>query len=446
MSEYFDPTDKKNKNVLDYFESKTWLIVDGSSSGRTSLKKSITQLGSKMSNMLDADNFLDAEKIIQEKRPHYVIGNNVINGGSSVALFHLHMKSVPNRLGAGFFIVVSSDMVDDVAMELDYDMDGIIALPFTGAAIIDSVLKSVKHKISPTNYVTKIDEGRASLIAGNLERAMESFQTAIKLTAHPYEGHFYLGEVYNEYELKEKAMSSYEDSILHNADYFKTLNKLRSIYYQDSNYKMAYDINLLMAQKYPIPTGKIPELIRLSIINKKYSDITNYLKVFQKLKSPEPRTQTYLSAGLAILGKYFINNNDTAQGVDALKGAFKFSNGKYEILRNITQSFEECQQLNTLMDMFEETDLDQWPENAQGVYFHVINLTSADDQKVISAGEKLLNKKIKDVLIYKGLIERSIKMKRKAGVLEVLMLEATKDFPDHKNEFEELFSKARVDV
>lgn len=444
MSEYFDPTDKKNKNVLDYFENKTWLIIDGSASTRTSLKKSISQLGAKMSNMIDTDNFQDAQVIIQEKRPHYIIGNNIINGGSTAMLFQEHLRAVPNRLGAGFFIVVTSDCVDEVAMELDYDMDGIVALPFTGAAIIDSVLKSVKHKISPTNYVSKIEEGRASLISGNLERAMESFQTAIKLSPHPYEGHYYLGEVYSGYELKEKALSSYEDAVIHNSDYFKSLNKLRTIYYNESNYKMAYDINLIMAQKFPIPHGKIPELIRLSIINKQYNDITNYMKVFMTLKSPEVRTQTYLSAGLAILGKYFINQNDTEKGVDALKGAFKFSNGKYEILRNITQSFEECHQLKVLVEMFDETDMDQWPDNAQGVYFHVINLTSNDDQRVIAAGEKLLNKKIKDVLIYKGLIERSIKMKRKAGVLEVLMLEATKDFPEHKLEFENLFSSTKI--
>lgn len=444
MSEYFDPTDKKNKNVLDYFENKTWLIIDGSSSTRTSIKKSIMQLGVRNSSFIDSDNFLDAQNTILTKRPHYVIGNNIINGGSTVSLFKDHMKAVPNRLGAGFFIVVASDLVDEVAMELDYDMDGLIALPFTGAAIIESVLKSVKHKITPSNYISKIEEGRANLMDGNLERAMESFQTAIKLTAHPYEGHFYLGEVYSGYELKEKALSSYEDSIIHNSDYFKSLNKLRTIYYHDSNYKMAYDINLIMAQKFPTPAGKIPELIRLSIINKKYNDISNYLKVFMTIKTPEVRTQTYLSAGLAILGKYFINQNDTEKGVDALKGAFKFSNGKYEILRSITQSFEECQQLKILINMFEETDLEQWPDNAQGVYFHVINLTSSDDQKVIATGEKLLSKKIKDVLIYKGMIERSIKMKRKAGVLEVLMLEATKDFPEHKVEFEQLFSSTNI--
>jgi tetratricopeptide (TPR) repeat protein len=444
MSEYFDPSDKKNKVILDYFESKTWLIVDPSTSTRTSIKKSVIQLGSKMSNMIDCDNFTDALKIIETKKPHYVIGNNTINGGSTTQLFDHHLKNVPNRLGAGFFIIADSSAIEEIALELEYDMDGIIIQPFTGSSVIDSVLQSAKTKIAPSTYINKIEEGRASLLKGNLERAMESFQTAVKLNARPYEGFYYLGQIYTEYELQEKAISSYEESVQHNPEYFKSLNKLRTIYYQKSDFKKAYDINLSMAKKYPTPSSKIPELIRLSIINKKYEDINNYLKIYHTIRTPEVRTQTYLSAGLAILGKYFINQNETDKGIDALKGSFKFSNGKYEILKNLSQSFEECEQLDILLNMFEETDLDQWPEDVQGVYFHVINLTSKDDQMVIMAGERLLSKKIKDILIYKGLIQRSIKMKRKMGSLEGLVLEAIRDFPDHKSEFEELLNNAQL--
>lgn len=443
MSEYFDPLDKKNKAILDYFENKTWLIIDASTSTRTSIKKSVVQLGSKLSNMIDCDNYTDALKIIETKGPHYIIGNNTINGGSSVQLFEPHLKKVPNRLGSGFFVIADSSAIEEVALALEYDMDGIIVQPFTGSSVIDSVLQSVKAKITPSNYASKIEEGRTSLLKGNLERAMESFQTAVKLNARPYEGFYFLGQIYTEYELKEKAISSYEESVQHNPEYFKSLNRLRSIYYHQNDYKKAYNINLTMAKKYPTPSHLIPELVRLSIINEKYEDINNYLKVYRTIQTPEPQTQTSISAGLAILGKYFINQREIDKAVDALKGSFKFSNGKYEILKSISQSFEECEKLNVLLDMFEETDLDQWPENVQGVYFHVIHLTSKDDQMVIMTGERLLAKKIKDVLIYRGLIERSINMKRKLGSLESLVLQATRDFPDYKSEFEDLLIKAQ---
>lgn len=444
MSIVFDPTDKKNKIYLDYFENKTWLVIDSSSSTRTSLKKSIAQVGSKMSNMLDADNMVDAQLLIETKKPNYIIGAKVITGGSSLSLFETHLKAAPNRLQSGFFIIAEPAAMAEVALALEYDMDGIIALPFTGASVIDSIIRSVKHKVAPTTYMTKIEEGRACLIKGNNERAMETFQTAVAMNRHPYEGLFFLGEVYSGVELKEKAIASYEESLHHNADYFKTLNKLRTMYYQTKDYKKAYDVNLIMAQKYPTPPEKIPELIRLSIINQKYEDITNYLSLYRTLRNPDVQTQTYLSAGLAVLGKYFINLHDLDKGIDALKGAFKFSNGKYEILKSLSQSFEECDKIDVLFSLFEQTDMDLWPENAQSIYFHAFHLTSNDDQKVIMTGEHLLKRKIKDVLIYKDLIERSIKMKRKIGSLESLVLEASKDFPENKSEFEGLLLKAQL--
>jgi len=54
--------------------------------------------------------------------------------------------------------------------------------------------------------------------------------------------------------------------------------------------------------------------------------------------------QVYLSVGLAILGKYFVNCNDPEKWIEALKYSFKFSNGKYELDGNnvyaMVQSYE----------------------------------------------------------------------------------------------------------
>lgn len=440
----FDPTDKKSKIYLDYFENKTWLVVDSSASTRTSIKKSIAQVGSKLSLMIDADNLADAQHIIKTKKPHYVIGSNSIGGGSSVALFESHLSACPNRLNAGFFIICDPSIMTEVAMSMEFDMDGIVALPFTGSSIIETIIQSAKDKISPSTYLNKFEEGRASFLSGNLERAMESFQTAITLSKHPYESFFYLGQIYRMNELEEKAISFYEEAVYHNTNYYKPLSRLRSLYYTKKLYKKAYDVNLVMVQKYPTPPERIPELIRLSIINKKYEDINNYLTIYRKVQTPDVETQTYLSAGLAVLGKYFINLHDLDKGIDALKGSFRFSNGKYEILKSISQTFEDCHKLDILFSMFEETDLDLWPQNAQGIYFHAFHLTSEDDQRVISTGELLLKKKVKDVYIYKGLIERSIKTKRASGSLERLVLEATRDFPEYKTEFEEMLLKAHL--
>lgn len=445
MSLAFDPTDKKNKPIIDYFENKTWLVLESSSSVRASIKKSIAQLGSKISNMIDADNFVDAQHLIETKKPHFVIGNNTIKGGSTVSLFDSHLKVSSNRLQSGFFVIADEYSMSQVASTLEYEMDGIITLPFSALKVMDCLVNGVKNKISPTPYQLKLEEGRTHYLTGDLESATACFQSALALHTRPYESLYFLGIIYNDNNLVDNAIASFEESVRHNSDCFKTLNCLSNLYFQTKNYKKAYDVNYLMVQKFPISPEKIPDLIKLSIINKKYEDINNYLQLIQCVKAPDSQTQISLAAGLAILGKYFLSQNDIDQAVEALTTSFKFSNGKYEILKNITYSFTECQKIDVLQALFEQVDLDIWPDKVKGLYFHCLQFTSNDDNYVIAFGEQLLKQRIKEVHIYKGLILRGIKMKRKLVIIDGLVFSAIKDFPEEKEEFEKLLANYKME-
>jgi tetratricopeptide (TPR) repeat protein len=438
MSAYFDPKDKNNKHILDYFLSKSWLVIESSSSARVSIKKTLTQIGAQMGNMIDADNITDAEKIISERKPHFVITNKLVNGVSALGLYDLHMKTIPNRIKAGFFVITEENSLSEVAWALEYEMEGIISLPLNGTTVIRTVLDGVKNKINPTPYTTQLEEGRTNYINQELEKAMEQFQAAIKLDEHPYEGHSCIGLIYTDKKQVPEAIAAFEESIKHNSQYFKALNRLSSLYYQEKNFKKSYETNLLMVQKFPVSPEKIPDLIRLSIINKKYEDIANYFKLFQNIESPSIEMQNYLAAALAILGKYFVTTNDSEKAIVALKDAFKYSNGKYEVIKSITLSFQELNEGVVLFDLYDKIDLGLWPKEIQALYFYATHLASTDDSRVVQAGEKLLKSDLRDPLIYKGIIERSIKMKRKMSYIEEMIAEGSKYFPESSKELEAL--------
>lgn len=442
MSNYFDSTAKENKPIIDYFEHKTWLILDTSGSSRSSIKKSITNLGSKIANMHDADNVIDAQKLIETKKPHFIVANKNINGGSTLSLHELHLKTNPNRINCGFYIITEENSLSEVAVALEHDMDGIISIPFTGAAIINCILNGQKHKVAPTPYVKKVNEALEKFLRGDFDSALKLFEAAFPLHKHPYEAHFYIGQIHVEKGELELAEAAFEQGVANNPKYFKCLIRVIELYYNHKKFKKAYDTCLLMAQNYPVSPNRLPQLIRLSIINQKYEDMNNYLTIFNSLHGGPSEIQIYLSAGLVILGKYFINSNENDKALEALKSSFKFSTGKYEVLKNITDSFIVLQKTEVLLDMFVKTDMSVWPETAEGFYFYMIHLTSDNDQEVLMHGESLLKKRVKNILIYRGLIERSIKMKRKIGLIESLVIEATNNFPDNREEFEDLFAQA----
>lgn len=437
MVDYFDPKDKKNKPTVDFFENKSWLLVDTCTSTRMAIRKTISQLGSKSANVFDADNVNDAKNLIITKKPHFVIANKIVKGVNSLILYDHHMQTSPNRINNGYFVITEENSLSEVAWVLEYEMDGIISLPLNGGTMLNTLLNGVERKIKPTDYTKKIEEGRICYTNHEPDKALDLFKVALTLDKTPYEGCAMIGQIYTDKDLIPEAIKSYEEAIGHNKQYFKALKRLSALYYHEKEYKKSYETNLLITKNYPISPESIPDLIRLSIINQKYEDITNYFKIFQTVQSPNLELQRYLAAGMAILGKYFVQNNDTENAIDALKAAYKFSNGKYEVIKSITQSFQELKRADILLELLDKEDLTVWPREIQALYFQTLHLTSKDDQRVITLGESLIKNNIIDIIIYRGIIERSIKMKRKLRTIEHIVLEASKNFPDNANEFEE---------
>lgn len=445
MSVAFDPRDIKSKPILDYFATKKCLIIDPVSVTRGSIKKTLGFLGADSINMYDVDNYDKGKMLLESKNPDFIIANYNIEGGSVYNLYQEHLKICPNRLSAAFIVIAEPQAVAEVGIVFEYEMDGVITLPMTGASVIETLVKIARSKVEATPYLKSIAEARAHIIKNELNEALDSIEMATTLSKNSYEASFYSGEVHGLRKDFEIATAFYDEAIRLNSGCFRSLSRLRSLYSAQKNFKKAYEINSLMVQKFPTPPNKIPELIRLSVINEQYEDIADYYDIFKKMSDTvlQSQIQSNVSAGLAVLGREYLKQQKKDLGLLALADSFKLSNGKYEILKMILDILEVHKNTKYLYDLFEKIDVDIWPSNAQAVYFYSYHLFSADDSQVYGYGEKLLRAKIKDVLIYKGVIERSISMKRPLGAIETLVLEGTNTFPEQRQMFEKLLENAK---
>ncbi len=439
MGKLFDPEDKKNKPILDYFESKTCLIVHSSSSIRNAIKRTMVQFGIKGTNVLDCATMTEAKNVIATKLPNYVITNRTIQDVNAMPLFDAHLQVIPNRIHGGFFVITEEKTVSEVGWALAYEMDGMIVLPLNATNLFNTFFKAISRKVNSTPYLDKIEEGRVHYLQGDLSVALNIFKESLALDKTPFESLSFIGQIQFEQNSVAEAIESYEESIKHNSQYFKSLKNLNQIYADLKNYKKCYEINVLMAQNYPTAPERIPELIRLSIVNQKYEDIDNYYKFFQTITNPNLQLQHYLAAGFAILGKYFAKTNDTKKGVEALKSAYQYSNGKYEILKSIAQSLQALKKLEVLLDLFDINDKAELSFRAKEIYviqFQALQDSCSDDSSVVMLGEKYLKHNVIDVAIYTGIIERSIKLERDKWYIEGMILAAGRHYPEKIEEFE----------
>lgn len=125
-----------------------------------------------MSNMTDADNLVDAQKCIETKNLIISLEIKILMGEVSSLFYECHLKTMPNRLSSGFFIITEENALNEVALALEYEMDGIITLPFTGATIIDSLLDGSKHKVAPSAYLKNVMKQGV-----HITKAMKSWQS-----------------------------------------------------------------------------------------------------------------------------------------------------------------------------------------------------------------------------------------------------------------------------
>lgn len=213
MSNYFDPQAKENKVYLDYFETKKILIIDPSLSTRSSLKKTLLQIGAKQPNIFDTDNYKISLENIQLMKPDFVIASRFMAGGSVVDLFYEHQKTNPNRIKSGFFVITEENSLSEVAHSLNYEMDGLISFPFTGASVISAIIASTKHKVTPTPYLLKLNLGREQFVHNQMEFAQSFFEEALKLDDHPFEALYYLGSMHYKHGETAEAIEKLEKPI-----------------------------------------------------------------------------------------------------------------------------------------------------------------------------------------------------------------------------------------
>jgi tetratricopeptide (TPR) repeat protein len=237
MSTYFDPNDKKNKPILDYFADKIWLVIENATSSRGSIRKTLNQIGVKGANILDAGSVEEAKSVIESKKPHFILTNKEVKDGNTLPLFGLHLKAKPNRLESGFYVISEESSLSEVAWVLEYEMDGIISLPFNAAILIQTIVSGIIRKINPSEYLTQIELGRDHYLKSELDKSIEIFKAAAGLDSKPYEAEAFLGQIYLEQNLIPEALTSLETAVKHNPKYFKSIYKLANLYYQQKDYK-----------------------------------------------------------------------------------------------------------------------------------------------------------------------------------------------------------------
>ncbi|MFN8369757.1 MAG: hypothetical protein U0T83_03925 [Bacteriovoracaceae bacterium] len=438
----FEKGSNESKNFIKYFGSKKALLAAGNSMTRSNFKKVANAAGVANDKVFMANSYSEALEVMNKQKPEVIIAEYQLGSNTSLELLGQHLKLFPNRLNSIFALISEKNSLALSCLAADAGVDAYITKPYTYDKLEKEFAKSVMDKVTPTHYLTKIEEAKIQLDNGNYEESLKILTAAKTLDPNPCLALYYEATIkYNQKDFT-RAIELLKESIFHIPDHYKSLNLLLEIYINNNMNKEALEIIETLLKKYPPNPEKIPLYLKTFIRGEKYDSIIKFCDDFANYEEDNPHFKNYISAGLAITGKYFVTKKDKEHALSSLKKSQEYCNNNPNILASIANSYIQIDEPNEADKVLQKLT-EAGNSNPQ---FLVLDLEIRNKilppTETFKMGMDLLKKGIKDPKVYEILIQNSIILKRDEAKTRELVEEGSATHPTKKNEFEKIFIDA----
>ena len=152
--------------------------------------------------------------------------------------------------------------------------------------------------------------------------------------------------------------------------------------------------------------------------------------MFSKIKNQSAKITQFISAGLAICGRFMVKTNRAEEGKKAIAKSAKLANGKFEILKNLSNSLLEINDKEGAEKILSKYVNENTDQDKLEIYnFELFSKNSLTPQ-AIEKGRKLIDGGFKRIEIYKIMIEKLVTGNAKRDMIEDLVNETKREFPD----------------
>lgn len=236
------------------------LIADPNQSIRSSLSKTISDLGAKSAHIQLASNFNEAVEQIRTHAPEIVITDYHLGGRYGLELIQIHRETRPALEDRLFMLVTGNAAESVVAEAAEEDVDSYVLKPFTSAAIRYYLVRAGLSKLAPSGYRAELLRGRQAYFAQRFEDALQIFTAAMELDEAPALACYYMGQSYDKLgEHPDHSEQSYKNGLIFNEIHYKCSVALFDLYATTGRAPEAYGIMRRIAKLFPISPQRLAE-------------------------------------------------------------------------------------------------------------------------------------------------------------------------------------------
>jgi CheY-like chemotaxis protein len=291
------------------------LVVDKNPGSRNRLLKIVCDMGAKRHLVHTASGLVEATNVLNEKKITLVLSDYMVAGGSGFDLFKMLREQQPTNKDLCLVLVTSNISQTAVAKAAEEDVDSFIIKPYTLQSIQENLISTIVAKVSPSVYMLKIDEAKKYIQTGDLDKATEILNEAMKLHPKPALALFYMGQVEYMRTYVDEAQGSYQEGLSFNTIHYKCLVGLYELFLREKKFTEAYGIVKKISKYFPANPDRLSQIVRLAVRTENFKDMQFYYDIFITLEERSSVLTNYMGAGLYVAGKYLISNNELATGL-----------------------------------------------------------------------------------------------------------------------------------
>lgn len=395
------------KDVFKQFlEGNEVLIVDKNPSSRNRLLKTVFELGAQRHHIHTCGNLMEAEYFITTHNIGVVLSDYYIGGGSGFDLFKMVRAKYPEKKDLCLVLVTSNISQTAVAKAAEEDVDSFIIKPYTIQSIQENLTSTIMQKIQPSDYLIKVEEGKALIKSGKFNEAIDKLKEASRFHTKPALALFYIGQAEYVKNRLAEATSSYNEGLNFNSIHYKCLIGLYEIFMREEKFNEAYTVVKKIAKFFPANPDRLSQIVRLAIRTGNFQDMQSYYEIFTSLEERGEILTNYIGSGMFIAGKYHLLHQDPDTAIQYFENIAVSCSEYTKFLRAIIDLLVEHQmpdEAEKYLQRFPAGSIDK--EDFLVSNYLVESKKNKDVGIIIKNGLDLYNKKIRDFSCMKTLME-----------------------------------------
>ncbi|MFK8136732.1 MAG: tetratricopeptide repeat protein [Bdellovibrionales bacterium] len=430
----------KLDNLKLFIENQSILVVDSSPSSRSTLSKSLFELGAKPDNVYPAKNYEDALTIIDAKKPKIVITEFELGNYMGLDL-KTKVSEYCNPSESIFVIVTLNGDETAIAEAAEEEVDAYVLKPFVYTYLVESLRAAIRSKVSPSDYMQLIVKGRNLLNESRILEAREFFEQALESTdKKPALALSYLGLCCQKVDNYEEAIQFFNRGLeIHPMHYKSSMGKFESLKYLGRK-EEAYELLSSLSVSYPLSPQRIMDLFLLAVYTSNYTDADRYFTLFQRLERKSEKVKKVVGAGMLACGKYLLKDGEKSQALEIFNKGLLAANLDFQyILKIVRHLFERGHNFEAEFYLSRTRPDDRESSEYKSIYFELQN-TNLSDVQVIDRGRSLIKEGSAKTIVYDKVIGTYLRLGKKSAA-ENMTYEAMKHLPEAKEHFQKILDE-----